>query len=59
MPLGLSFIKNSLYNYGSISPNNLVSYIATYNPLYYSSTGYFGTGSTVYDLTANNNNFTL
>ncbi len=60
MPLGLSFIRDSLYNYGGISPNNLVSYIATYNPLYYVSTGgYFGTGSTVYDLTTNKNNFTL
>jgi hypothetical protein len=60
MPLGLSFIRDSLYNYGGISPNNLVSYIATYNPVYYVSTGgYFGTGSTVYDLTTNKNNFTL
>ena len=60
MPLGLSFKQNSLYNYGGISPNKLVSYISTYNPLYYSSTGgYFGTGSTVYDLTINKNNFTL
>jgi hypothetical protein len=60
MPIGLSFKQNSLYNYGGISPNNLVSYIATYNPIYYVSTGgYFGTGSTVYDLTTNKNNFTL
>jgi hypothetical protein len=60
MPLGLSFKQNSLYNYGGISPNNLVSYISTYNPVYYSNTGgYFGTGSTVYDLTVNKNNFTL
>ena len=60
MPLGLSFRQNSLYNYGSISPNNLVTYISTYNPVYYSNTGgYFGTGSTVYDLTVNKNNFTL
>lgn len=54
------FQQNSLYNYGGISPNNLVSYIATYNPAYYYSTGgYFGTGTTVYDLTSNKNNFTL
>ena len=56
----LIFQRDSLYNYGGISPNNLVSYIATYNPIYYASTGgYFGTGSTVYDLSPNNNNFTL
>lgn len=60
MPLGLSFKQNSLYNYGGISPNKLVTYISTYNPLYYSNTGgYFGTGSTVYDLSPNKNNFTL
>jgi len=60
MPLGLSFKQNSLYNYGGVCPNNLVTYISTYNPTYYSSTGgYFGTGSTVYDLTVNRNNFTL
>ena len=60
MPLGISFKQNSLYNYGGISPNNLVTYISTYNPTYYLSTGgYFGTGSTVYDLTVNKNNFTI
>jgi len=60
MPIGLSFKQNSLYNYSNISPNRLVSYISTYNPLYYYNTGgYFGTGSTVYDLSPNKNNFTL
>ncbi len=60
MPLGLSFIRDSLYNYGGISPNNLIMYQTTYKPLYYVSTGgYFGTGSTWYDLTINKNNSTL
>ncbi len=60
MPLGLSFKQNSLYNYGGISPNNLVLYHTTYNPLYYSSTGvYRGTGSIWYDLTINKNNSSL
>lgn len=55
-----NFQPNSLYNYGGISPNNLVSYITTYNPLYYNNTGgYFGTGTTVFDLSPNKNNFTL
>lgn len=54
------FQRDSIYNYGGISPNNLVTYIATYNPVYYVSTGgYFGTGTTIYDLSPNNNNFTL
>jgi hypothetical protein len=60
MPLGLSFKQNSLYNYGGISPNNLILYHSTYNPIFYRSTGgYFGTGSTWYDLSFNNNNSTL
>lgn len=60
MPLGLSFKQNSLYNYGGISPNNLIMYHSTYNPAFYVSTGaYFGTGSILYDLTLNKNNSTL
>jgi len=55
----LLFQRDTLYNYGGISPNNLVSYISTYNPIYSSSGGYFGTGTTVYDLTINNNNFSI
>jgi hypothetical protein len=57
MPLGLCFKQNSLYNYGGISPNNLIMYHSTYNPLYYYNTGaYFGTGSTMFDLTVYKNN---
>ena len=47
MPLGLSLQHASLYNYGSISRNNLILYNTTYNPTQYSNTGgYFGTGTT-------------
>ena len=56
----LLFQRDSLYNYGGISPNNLILYQTTYRPAYYVSTGaYFGTGSTWYDLTLNNNSSTL
>ena len=56
----LIFQRDSLYNYGGISPNNLILYQTTYRPTYYVSTGaYFGTGSTWYDLTLNNNSSTL
>jgi len=60
MPIGLSFKQNSLYNYGGISPNNLIMYHSTYNPLYYYNTGaYFGTGSTMFDLTVYKNNSSI
>ena len=56
----LLFQRDSLYNYGGIAPNYLVSYQTTYRPAYYVSTGaYFGTGSTWYDLTLNKNSSTL
>jgi hypothetical protein len=54
MPLGLSFKQNSYYNYGTVSPNNIIMHVNTY------TTGsYTGAGNIWRDLSGYGNNITL
>ena len=54
MPLGLSFRQNSYYNYGTVSPNNIILHVNTY------TTGsYTGAGTVWRDLSGYGNNISI
>jgi hypothetical protein len=54
MPIGLSFKQNSYYNYGTVSPNNIIMHVNTY------TTGsYTGAGTVWRDLSGYGNNMSL
>lgn len=60
MVLHSIFNSNSWYNYGTISPNNLITYVAGYtgpssNLISYNPS----TGATWFDISSNNNNLSL
>ena len=54
MPFTLSLQRDSYYNYGTISPNNLIMHVNTYN-----TTSYTGAGSVWTDLSGYGNNMSL
>jgi hypothetical protein len=54
MPLGLMYQRDSYYNYGTISPNNIIMHVNTY------TTGsYTGAGTVWRDLSGYGNNMSL
>ena len=54
MPLGLMYQRDSYYNYGTVSPNNIILHVNTY------TTGsYTGAGTVWRDLSGYGNNISL